>query len=151
MSVTYLFEINIAKRRNSNLSSVGIVKSFLEAGWSLYSEKNEIIYTDVGDNDDFDFLAKPISETEFFIIVNQKEKNSELISFALFCTEENYMYRIDVMITSEYNILISPNDATKKMIATNTTILDINWYLCKILPHLTNENMIVESFSYSQI
>lgn len=147
MSADYNFKISIAKRGNSDLSSVGIIENFLKAGWSLYSEKNEITYTDVGDNDNFHFLTKPIGEIEYFNIVNEKEKNNEMIAFALFCYEE-LRYRIDVIITPEYEILISPDDATKKMLIPTLNILDVNWYLCKLLPPLTNKNMLVESFSF---
>lgn len=149
MSADYNFEISIAQRGNFVLSSVGIIEIFLKAGWSLYSEKNEIIYTDVGDNDNFNFLKKPMGEIEYFNIVNEKEKNNEMIAFALFCFEE-CRYRIDVIITPEYEILISPDDATKKMLIPNLNILDVNWYLCKLLPPLTNKNMLVESFSFIQ-
>ena len=64
MSITYNFKITIAKRENANLLSMNIIDSFLENGWSLYSEKNEIIYTDIGDNDDFDFKVKSMSKSE---------------------------------------------------------------------------------------
>ena len=39
MSITYNFKITIAKRENANLLSMNIIDSFLENGWSLYSEK----------------------------------------------------------------------------------------------------------------
>lgn len=150
MSADYIFGINIAQQRNANLTSVNIVKCYLEAGWSLYSEKNQIIYTGVGDNDEFNFLANSISEAEYFDIVKQKEKNNEIIAFSLFCLEENYRYRIDIHITPEFEIIISPDDATKRMLNSNLNILDVNWYLCRILPPLTNKNMLVESFTFIQ-
>ena len=64
--------------------------------------------------------------------------------------EEYYRYRIDVIITTEFDILISPDDITKKMLLFSLNILDMNWYLCKIMPALTNENMLIEGFSYTQ-
>lgn len=151
MSVDYNFEIRIAARGSYKLSALDIVRHFLENDWSLYSEKNEIIYTDVGDNDDFNFLAESISEAEYLHIVSQKEKNNELVSFAMFRSEGNCMYRMDVIITQGFHVLISPDDETKRMLASNPDILDVSWYLCRILPALTNQNMLVESFSYIQI
>lgn len=150
MSITYNFRITIAKRGNVNLLSMNIIDNFLKTGWSLYSEKDEIIYTDIGDNDNFDFKAKSMSKNEYFDIVNQKEKNHEIIAVALFYLEEYYRYRIDIMITPEFDILISPDDMTKKMLLSSLNILDMNWYLCKIMPALINENMLVEGFSYTQ-
>ena len=150
MSITYNFKITIVKRENANLLSMNIIDSFLENGWSLYSEKNEIIYTDIGDNDDFDFKAKSMSKNEYFDIVNQKEKHHEIIAVAMFYLEEYYRYRIDVIITTEFDILISPDDITKKMLSSSLNILDMNWYLCKIMPALIKKNMLVEGVSYTQ-
>lgn len=150
MSMTYNFRISIAKKENMNLQSTNIIDCFLNAGWSLYSEKNEIIYTDIGDNDDFNFAAKTINKNEYFDIVNQKEKNHEIIAVALFYLEECYRCRIDIMITPEFDILISPDDMTKKMLLPSLNILDMNWYLCKIIPCLNNKDMMVEGVSYTQ-
>ena len=139
MSITYNFRITIAKRKNVNLLSMKIIDSFLEAGWRLYSE-----------NDDFYFKAKSMSRKEYIDIVNQKEKHHEIIAVALFYLEEYNRYRIDVIITPEFDILISPDDATKKMLSSHLNLLDMNWYLCKIMSALTNENILVEGFSYTQ-
>ena len=89
------------------------IKCYLENDWSLYSEDKEIIYTQVGDNDDFDYFAQSKSEAEYFEIVDQKEKKKENIAFALFLSEEKFRYRIDVIITPELEIIISPDDGTK--------------------------------------
>lgn len=151
MPVDYNFNINIIQRGISNFTAKDVIKCFLDAGWTLYSERNQVIYTGIGDIEEFDFLADFISETEFFDTVQRKEQNKEIIAFALFRIEENYRYRIDVMITSELEILISPDDATKKLLIPDLKVLDVNWYLCRILPPLINDNISVESFSYTQI
>ena len=151
MSVDYYFNINIIQRGISKFTAKDVIKCYLNAGWTLYSERNQVIYTGIGDSEEFDFLADFISETEFFDIVQRKEQNEEIIAFALFRIEENCRYRIDVMIASELEILISPDDATKKLLIPDLKVLDVNWYLCRILPPLINDNILVESFSYAQI
>ena len=67
MSITYNFQINITKRKENSLSSTDIIESLIEAGWSLFSENNLIIYTDVGDDDDFNFLSKPMNKENTMI------------------------------------------------------------------------------------
>lgn len=57
MSVVYQFTVSLAKRNGSALSAVHIIENLIGAGWSLFSEKNKIIYTDVGDEDDYDYIA----------------------------------------------------------------------------------------------
>lgn len=152
MSITYNFQINITKRKENSLSSTDIIESLIEAGWSLFSENNLIIYTDVGDDDGFNFLSKPMNKREYYDIVNKKQRNKETIALALFRSENNCRYRIDVIITitSVFEVLISPDDATRKMLSNDLKILDVNWYISRIIPYLTNEKMLVENFSFSQ-
>ena len=122
MSITYNFEISVSKKEG--ISSIHIIESLLE--------------------------AKTITKEEYLNIASQKEKNNEMIALALFLLEEDYRYRIDIIITPEFNILISPDDKTKKILISNLKILDVNWYLLKFLPALSNKNMIIESFSFIQ-
>lgn len=150
MSTTYNFKINLAKRNEINLSSIDIIESLIAAGWSLFSGDNLIIYTDIGDDDDFNFLSKSMDRSEYYDIVNKKQTNEETIALAMFRSGDDCRYRIDVMITSMFEVLISPDDATRKMLSSNPKILDVNWYLHNIIPYLTNPKMLVESFSFSQ-
>ena len=68
------------------------------------------------------------------------------IALALFCLEDNYRYRIDVIITPDFESLVTPDDETKKMLIPNLNILAVNWYLCKILPPLTNKKYYLKVF-----
>ena len=150
MSITYNFRLNLVKRKANILSAIDIIESLIEAGWNLFSESSSVIYTDVGDDDDFDFLSKVMSKSEYYDIVNKKQSNEETIAFAMLRSENNNRYRIDVIITTELEVLISPDDATRKMLSHDLKILDVNWYLLRIIPYLTNEKMLVEGFSFSQ-
>ena len=150
MSVTYNIKINIVRRQKIDLSATDILESLIDAGWGLFSEENLIIYTDLGDDDDFNFMSKSMNKNQYYTIVKQKQKNDEVIGLAMFFLEDNYRYRIDVIITSEFEIIISPDDATKKMLSYDLDLLDVNWYFYRIIPYLTNKKMLVESFSFSQ-
>lgn len=96
------------------------------------------------------FFEKQISEEEYFKIVDQKELRGEVVAFAMHFMENNDRYRITVLITPKYQIVLSPDDETRKMLMPNLNILDVNWYLGKILPPLLNSNYVIESFSYAQ-
>lgn len=148
MSVEYNFQIKLVKKENKDLLVTNIIESLINAGWSLFSGDNNIIYTDIGDDDNFDFIARNITKDEYYNIVQQKQLQCETIAFAMFYLENNCRYRIDIIITSEFEIILSPDDITKKMLSVKLDLLDVNWYFCKILPHLTNPNMSVESFSF---
>lgn len=134
MSVDRTFTISIAERKGEKPSAVNIISCFLKFGWSFYSGQNQIIYTDVGDSDDFDFLAKQITESEYFHIVEQKESRGEVIAFSMFYKEDCHRYRINTLIMPNCEIVISPDDETRKMLMPDLNILDANWYFCKIIP-----------------
>lgn len=58
MSVMYNFKIDIVHRED--ITSIDIIKSYLEAGWSLYSERNHIIYKEAHISEQNKFLSKKI-------------------------------------------------------------------------------------------
>lgn len=151
MSVSYNLKISVSSREPTGLSTVSIIQCFLANGWSLYSEDDKIIYTTVGDDDDFDFLAESIGTDEYFEIVNQKERKKENIAFALFYLEECIRYRVDIILTPSHDIIISPDDMTKKILLPAFNILDVNWYLGKILPSFNNDNILVEGITFTQM
>ena len=70
-----------------------------------------------------------------------------MIAFALFYRENSNTYRIDMLIISKFQIIISPDDGTRKMLHSSFGILDVNWYLLKIL---FNVNLRIESFLFNQ-
>lgn len=155
MSVTYLFEIDIVKRNESDLSATDLIESFIVAGWSLFSENNTIIFTGINDIDDYNYLSEHIDKNEYYDIVRKKQNKGEPIAFALFRSENHHKYRIDIIIipmfdNSRFEVAISPSDGTRKMLSVEQKILDVNWYLMRVIPYLTSENMVVENFSYSQ-
>lgn len=150
MSVNRMFEISFAESDSTWLSAVKIINCFLEFGWSLYSSQNEIIYTGLGDSDGFEYLKQHISEKEYLNIVKQKESEGEVIAFSLFYEENSNIYRVDILITPEFQIVISPGDGTRKMLNSSLGILDVNWYLLKILPPFFNANVQIEAFSFHQ-
>lgn len=150
MSVDRTFTISIAKRSGKRPSAVKIINCFLDFGWSLYSSQNSIIYTDVGDSDDFDFLEKHITTSEYFYIVEQKELKGEVIAFSLFYEENCYRYRINTLIMPNCEVVISPGDDSRKMLMPDLNILDTNWYFCKILLPLLNADILIETYSFQQ-
>lgn len=151
MSVEYNLKIKIIKRGKNKIYAQDIIEALVNEGWSLFSEGNTIIYTDVLDGDDFNFVSKNIKKEDYYEIVSKKQKYGEPIACAMFYTEDRYIYRIDVIITSDFEVIISPDDLTKKMMNCENELLDMNWYICKIIPKLSNKNMIVESFSFCKI
>lgn len=150
MSVDRIFEISIAERGGKKPSSVDIINCLLKFGWSLYSSENTVIYTGLGDSDDFDFLKERITESEYFRIVTQKELSKEVIAFSLFYEENCYRYRINTLIMPNRTVVISPDDETRKLLIPDLNILDTNWYFSKILPPLLNADILIETYSFQQ-
>lgn len=151
MSVEYNLKIKIIKRGKNKIYAQDIIEALVNEGWSLFSEGDTIIYTDVSDGDNFNFVSQKIKKEDYYEIVSKKQKYGEPIACAMFYTEDRYVYRIDVIITSDFEVIISPDDLTKKMMNCENELLDMSWYICKIIPKLSNKNMIVESFSFCKI
>lgn len=148
MSTEYLFKIELAKRNGKELNAVHVIENMIKGGWSLFSEEGKIIYADISDEYDFHFMAKNISKAAYYDMVNEKQIKCELIAFAMFYIENEHAYRIDVIITSDFQVLISIDDLNKKMLCNQFKLLDINWYAYHIIPYLTNDEMQVEFFSF---
>lgn len=148
MSVEYNFQIKLVEKGGKKIVASNIIDCLVSSGWGLFSNDNNIIYTDIGDNDNFNFVAKNIDQDDFYKIVDQKQMQGETIALAMFYLESNCKYRIDVIITSDLEVIVSPDDLTKKMLSDKIDLLDVNWYFSKILPNLTNKKMSVESFSF---
>lgn len=149
MSIDYGLSINLHCQKGV-LSVIDIVKSLTKGGWSLFSEENKIIFTDVGDCDDFEYVSRSMSIETFYDIIDKKKANQEVIAFALFLVEGSDKYRIDVMIFCDFTVLISPSDCSKKMLCSHVKILDISWYLERTIPFLSNDIMVVEDFAFRQ-
>ena len=151
MSAEYNLKIKIIKKGKDKIYAEDIIEALVNEGWSLFSEGNTIIYTDVLDGDDFNFVSKNIKKEDYYEIVSKKQKYGEPIACAMFYTEDRYIYRIDVIITSDFEVIISPDDLTKKMMNCENELLDMNWYICRIIQKLSNKNMIVELCSFCKI
>ena len=82
MSIDYGLSINLHCKKGV-LSVIDIVKSLTKGGWSIFSEDNKIIFTDVGDCDDFEYVSRSMSIETFYDIVDKKKANQEVVAFAV--------------------------------------------------------------------
>ena len=86
MSAEYNLKIKIIKKGKDKIYAEDIIEALVNEGWSLFSEGNTIIYTDVLDGDDFNFVSKNIKKEDYYEIVSKKQKYGEPIACAMFYT-----------------------------------------------------------------
>lgn len=67
MSVEYNLKTKIIKRGKNKIYAQDIIEALVNGGWSLFSEGDTIIYTDVSDGDNFNFVSRKNSRLSSFM------------------------------------------------------------------------------------
>lgn len=150
MSVVYDFEIVVSSKSEQLLLPEDIIESLRHAGWDLYTRNGQILFTALGDKDDFDIISQKISRQEYYKIAEQKYRCGETVSFSMFCDENGSEMRIDVMIMPDFTVAVFPDDFSKKILPGAGKLLDVSWYTPRLIPCLNNEKMIVERYCFNQ-
>lgn len=65
-----LLEINCSRYSER---IVDVIKLFDELGWRYYDAKKNIVYLPLGDDDNFDWQKKFLSENELHKLINSKQ------------------------------------------------------------------------------
>lgn len=67
MSVEYNLKTKIIKRGKNKIDAQDIIEALVNGGWSLFSEGDTIIYTDISDGDNFNFVSRKNSRLSSFM------------------------------------------------------------------------------------
>lgn len=67
MSVEYNLKTKIIKRGKNKIYAQDIIEALVNGGWSLFSEGDTIIYTDVSEGDNFNFVSRKNSRLSSFM------------------------------------------------------------------------------------
>ena len=140
--------IQLPKQKNAYLSGLTVLKTLMNAGWTL-NDQGKISYLPLGDKDDFDWhIQENLSFEELKGILTAKEKAKEAIGVIVTWQDTGIggtvMFRLD-------NNLSFGLDINRKeiLLQNNYAVTDFQWYLEKLLPPL-NDAFGVEYFSCDQ-
>ena len=67
MLVEYNLKTKIIKRGKNKIDAQDIIEALVNGGWSLFSEGDTIIYTDVSDGDNFNFVSRKNNRLSSFM------------------------------------------------------------------------------------
>ena len=76
MSREAILEINCSRYSER---IIDVINLFNESGWKYYDLENNIEYLPLGDEDEFDWQKKILSDSELQEIINNKQDKFELV------------------------------------------------------------------------
>lgn len=143
MSVSASIDIRLGNRKDVPISKTQLIKQLLDFGWTL-NDCGEVSYLPIGDEDRFDWQRENISTESLMVTLGEKEKRGELIGVAMTWKDTGIGGAFLLMENGEVSVCLTNNRKSLE------GITDVNWYLAKLLPAFSQNNLIVESFSYEE-
>ncbi len=147
MSISSSIDIKLVDKYNSDNSYWTIIDTLQNNGWKLFNEK-KVQYLPLGDNGDYDWKFEELTVDEFITIIEEKEKNSEVVGIELIWENTKIGGQLLIFNSNELSFNITVN---KKFINDDnlTRLIDINWYVEKLIPCLL-EHYVIEQLSFQQ-
>lgn len=147
MSVDASIDIQLARKDNKEILASDLIKTLIEGNWRVYNNR-KIKYIPLGDREEFNWKQDELQLEEFIKIVQDKERENELISVIIYW--KNTDISCTLMIFSELEIAfgITGNRKILKSIRSHR-VTDVNWYLERTVGIL-EEGYTIENFKYSQ-
>ena len=140
------------------VSPLKVIDILSKNGWNLVSEHGYISYLPVNDNDMFDWTDSKINIPNLMKILEQKEKNKELIGVCLGWKDTGtggdlLIWDKDVARNKKIHTPISfVLNGERKPLADygSFKITDVNWYLERLLPAFNQDDTLVEYYTYEE-
>lgn len=149
MSLSASINIQIVSSQNKVISSIEIIKNLMANGWTL-NDNGKTSYLPIGDDDDYNWILENIDSEKLLDIFSEKEKRNEIIGVSLTWKDTNIGGMLLIFAEGELSLNLTIN---KKYISNNfdLKIIDVNWYLEKLIPGLNRKSLKLISFSFEQV
>ena len=148
LSTDRLIHIKLIKKDQNKVDARKLITDLIDGGWSIIYN-NTISYLGVRDNGNYDWQEKQISLNDFFDIAKTKQDNDEVIGVIIRWEDSEIGGTLIIHPDLEVSFLISIN--TKKLkLANNEEVVDVNWYIEKLVILLKNKKYIIERFAYEE-
>lgn len=106
-------------------------------------------YLPLGDDDDFDWQRDNITVDSLLKVLREKEQKGELVGIVMTWKDTNiggeFLLRNDGRIFVNLSMNLKLIESGMKI-----QITDLNWYLIKLLPAFSQDDLQVESFLYEE-
>lgn len=140
-----LLEINCS-RYSERITD--IIKLFDELGWRHYDVEKNIVYLPLGDDDNFDWQKKFLSENELYKLINIKQDNFEQIGLNLYY--ENSQEGLTLLTKNTKEIVIGLNINRRTVENNRESITDIGWYFNNIIQGLKERGCYVDYIKFEE-
>lgn len=159
MSISASFGFRVVDVNSRIVASpLKVIDLLSQNGWRLLND-GYVSYLPIGDNDNFNWTGNKISVDELMRILEQKEKNKELIGIRMIWQDTEIggdflLWDKDVANNEKIFTPISfVLDGNRKLIPNIEPfkITDVNWYLTKLLPAFNQGATVVEHFTYEEL
>lgn len=130
---------------NYSESIVDVLKIFQQIGWSIYNPHGKVEYLPIGDDDEYEWQCKEISEIELYNIIFKKTAKKEQIGINLFYSNGSEGISLLAYNTRQIILNITINRKTVKGKYT-----DVAWYLENIIYKLLNIDVRLLSYKIEE-
>lgn len=130
---------------NYSESIVDVLKIFQQIGWYIYNPQGKVEYLPIGDDDEYDWQCKEISENELYDVISEKIAKKEQIGINLFYSKSTEGVSLMAYNTSQIMLSITINRKTIKGKYT-----DIAWYLENIIYKFLNIDVRLLSYKIEE-
>lgn len=124
---------------------VDVLKIFQQIGWYIYNPQGKVEYLPIGDDDEYDWQCKEISEIELYDIISEKNAKKEQIGINLFYSNGTEGISLMAYNTSQIMLSITIN---RKIVKGKYT--DMAWYLENIIYKFLNIDVRLLSYKIEE-
>jgi len=148
LSLSASFDFTLVSNQVEVISAVDIIQRMLKFGWTL-NDGGVVSYLPLGDQDDYDWQRVRITIDELLPMLREKEQKNEVIGVGMTWKDTDIGGEFLFRGSGEISISLSINRKTLRD-TMGGVVMDLSWYLTKLLPILSQGDLIVESFSYQE-
>ena len=120
-----------------------------DIGWKWSNRNGKTEFVPMNDDDNFNWSCKEFSEEELSHLVNEKEKNGEVIGIRLFYQYGETGITLLAHNSAQYSFLF---DCNRKTLTGKHDIgsTNVNWYMERIVWTLKKQKVEIQSIQYQE-
>ncbi|MGI9279808.1 MAG: hypothetical protein ACR2PX_09270 [Endozoicomonas sp.] len=141
MSVSASIDVQFSKSFNIPT----LIQMFLDAGWTL-NDSGKVSFLPIGDNDDFDWQSKQLTEHALMELVAVKVKRGELVGVVF--TWKDTMSGGEVLFHTDSSFSMTLSMDRKVIGKSRRT--DVTWFLERLDRIFSDKNIDIEQIVFSE-
>lgn len=138
-----ILEINCSRYSNKIIDVITLLN---KVGWKYCDEEKNVEYLPVGDNDDYNWQKKAISERQLQELIDEKQGNSERVGINLYyqCSGVG----VTLLAKNTEEIIFDLCFNRKTVDKTRESITNVGWYFDNIVQKLREEKCPIDYIKF---